>query len=499
MKKLIPALCLLLLLTVCLAPLGCAAENYDTLADWDIKIHVPDGTTAVLDGNAYYIYPEKSGYLPYVMLNSYRYSSLELFLSDFVEYMAGQYSDIRLLSEPCAVSIGGKQGAELDFSYTVSGYEVRDRRVVLYENARAYVFCSKEVPALEQSVGSLLEDVIADCVLLGVSEAAPQDAPEAPAYLYCLDNGMPKYWLDLSGTMADDPVLHCYFRSGDPSFYESCFILDLDTAETDGGVYTFRNVTDMRGFDVSNRFERLAFDGGSLTLSVKRDEKTLAGGAEDNILTGDYPMEPVGLGMVYEYRQDDGMLKYWLDTRDGVLTLHAMFRSGDPEFYEARFTLDSESAEADGEYLIKFNRVFNEAGYEVSEWFKSLTLTEVQGALMLNVKRDERTLAGGADDNILTGVYLFEPRTYLLPLGDAPYSAGELARWGQLYYFRETGFYPPEADAVANADGSFTVHLYEIVEIDDCNSRTATSAWYTVGADGRGYDDLSGKPVALCG
>ena len=386
MKKLIPALCLLLLLTACLAPLGCAeSENYDTLADWNIKIHVPDGTTAVLNGNAYYIYPEKAGYLPYVMLNSYRYSSLELFLSDFVEYMAGQYSDIRLLSDPYAVSIGGKQGTELDFRYSVSGYAVSDRRVILYENARAYVFCAKEVPELEQSVGTLLEDVIADCELLGVSESGgsqQQEAPEAPAYLYCLDNGMPKYWLDLSGAMADDPVLHCYFRSSDPTFYESCFLLSLDTAENNDNVYEFKDVSDMRGFDVSNRFERLAFDGGSVSLLVKRDE---------------------------------------------------------------------------------------------------------------------RTLAGGADDNILSGVYLFEPHSYLLPLGDAPYTAEELARWGQLYYFRETGFYPPKADAVANGDGSFTIHLYEIVEIDDCNAHTATSAWYTVGADGRGYNDISGEAVALCG
>ena len=42
---------------------------------------------------------------------------------------------------------------------------------------------------------------------------------------------MPKYWLDFTGAMADGVVLHCYFRSGDPTYYESWFILDLYTAD----------------------------------------------------------------------------------------------------------------------------------------------------------------------------------------------------------------------------------------------------------------------------
>ena len=42
----------------------------------------------------------------------------------------------------------------------------------------------------------------------------------------------------------------------------------------------------------------------------------------------------------------------------------------------------------------------------------------------------------------------------------------------QLYYFAHFGFYPPEAEAEKNKDGSFTLHLAEIVE-----DHTATSAW----------------------
>ena len=92
--------------------------------------------------------------------------------------------------------------------------------------------------------------------------------------------------------------------------------------------------------------------------------------------------------------------------------------------------------------------------------------------IRMNVLRDESTLAGGADDNILTGVSLLEPRSFLLPAEEGPYSAQELAEWVQLYYFAHFGFYPPEAEAEKNKDGSFTVHLAEIVE-----DHTATSAW----------------------
>ena len=73
MKKNAIALCLVLALILLLAPFGFAAgENYDTLADWNIRIAVPDNTTAVLKGSEYYIYAQKEGSIPYVMLTTYR-------------------------------------------------------------------------------------------------------------------------------------------------------------------------------------------------------------------------------------------------------------------------------------------------------------------------------------------------------------------------------------------------------------------------------------------
>ena len=387
MKKFLRVVCMVLVLSMLLTPLCFAEENFDTLADWDLKVKVPEGKTAVLKGNQYYIYGQRAGEIPYVMIMAYHYESEEKFIADFTASMQRSYADLTVTKEAERTVIGDKAGWEIDFGYTVSGYQVADRRIIMKVGEWVYMFASKEIAELNRTLGTMLEDVVADCEFLSENGSALEALEEeeiefSPAYLYCLNNGTPKYWIDLTGEMANTIVLHCFFRSGDPSFYESVYYLDLDSAD-------------------------------------------------------------VGSGRVEVYQVSD------------------------------------------------------ERGYDVSDWFKSLTLTAVQGAVMMNVERDEKTLAGGEEDNILTGVYLFEPRTYLLPADNGPYTEKELGLWAQIYYFEHNGFFPPKADVERNADGSFTVHLYEVVKQDGV-SHTATSAWYTVDAYGSGTDDITGRPVELC-
>ena len=490
MNKKRTALCLVMILILVLSPLSYAEGNTDTLADWDIRVAVPDGKTAVLKGNEYYIYVEQGGGIPYVMLRAYRYDSAENFLKDFTDYMRGQYSDLTVKQDPKPVKIGDKSGLEVVYGYKVSGYDVKDRRVAVKNGERVYMFASKEVESLGKTVGSMLDDVVANCVFLSTPAEAPQKPEQkqekketvlSPGYLYCLPNGMPKYFVDFSGIASDDVLLHCWFRSSDPTFYESVFTLHLDDAlQTKSGA-VFPKVTGTRGFDCSAWFKelRLAFDGDELVMFVERDEKTLAGGTEDNILTGEYRMQPVDVGYVYQYREENNQLKYWLDLDKEDIELHALFISSDPEPYEQVFTLDSAGAYSEDEQTVGFTRVSTGDGFDVSKWFKSLRLTGTGSCIEMDVERDESTLAGGAGDNIMTGCYLFEPRTFFRPLSDGPYTGEELARMAQLRYFVKTGFYPPEAEAVKNADGSFTIHLYEVVTLDGV-SHTATSAWYTV-------------------
>ncbi len=498
-KKLI-ALCLILALVLALNPLA-HAENTDTLADWDIRVTVPDGKTAVLKGGEYYIYAQDEGAIPYVMLRAYRYDSAESFLQDFTDYMRGQYDDLRVAQEPAAVTIGDKSGLELVYSYKVSGYDVKDRRVAIKNGERVYMFASKEVASLGKTVGTMLDDVVAGCVFLSAPAAEkPQEKKQtvrSAGYLYCLPDGMPKYFVDFSGIASDNVLLHCWFRSSDPTFYERVYTLHLDEAvQTEAGA-RFPKITDEYGFDHSERYRELllAFDGDELVMQVDRDEKTLAGGPEDNLLTGEYRMEPVDVGFVYQYRTEN-KLKYWLDLEQKDIELHALFVSGDPEPYETVFTLERASAVEEDDTTLHITRVTDAHGLDVSAWFRTLRLSATEDGIVMEVERDESTLAGGAGDNILTGSYLFRPKTFFRPLSDGPYTAEELARLAQIHYFITTGFYPPEADAEENPNGSFTVHLYENVKLEDF-FHTATSAWYAVGANGVGVDLITGESVNL--
>lgn len=501
MKKLLTAICFILVFTMAFSSACFAAgDNYDTLADWNIKIAVPDDTTAVLKGSEYYIYAKNVGSIPYVMLTTYKYDSEEKFITDFTAYMKKQYSDLKVTAEAQKKTIGKKKCYEIDYTYKVSGYDVKDRRIVFTVDGLTYMFVSKEVEALGMTVGTMLEDVVSQAQLL-TDDGDPfpeteEDAVLANTYLYRQEDGMPKYWLDFTGAMADNLVLHCYFRSGEPTFYESLFILDLDTADYKDDRIVFHNVYTRGGIDVSSWFKSLTlqFKGEKAVLKVKRNENTLAGGSEDNILTGSYSMEPLGAGLDYRYYKDDGQLKYWLDMSGDDMKLHAMFQSGDPEYYERVFTFESKSAKVLNENSVEIKKVLTETGEDVSRWFKSLTLTDVEGAILMNVIRDESTLAGGSEDNILTGVYMLEPRTCLQPKEEGPYKAKQLAEWAKIYYFTNNGYYPPEAEIVRNKDKTFTIHLFEVVDLDG-TSHTATSAWYTVDKYGVGKDDITGQEI----
>ena len=502
MKKLCSALCLVLLFTLLLSPASLAAwDNTDTLVNWDIRIAVPDGATAVLENSSYYIYADEEGYLPYVMLTTYTRDSARDFLDEFTDYMRTQYADFRTTSPVTAKTVGDKACWEVDYTYSISGYEARDRRIVTANNGRVYLFCSKEIEELGMTVGTMLEDVVANCVFLSGGEPAQQPQTSsrfADAYLYCLADGMPKYWLDLSGLMSDDAVLHCWFRSSDPTFYETWYTLDLDTADYSDGVVDIHEVTDAYGFDHSDWFRTLRFwrEGDELVLEVERDERTLAGGAEDNVLTGRYRMEPAGASCIYQYRENGLRLKYWLDTDGRDLLLHALFRGEGPDYYESVFTLDLSSAESAGEKALAFHKVYDGMGLDVSNRFKSLRLVAADGGLTLEVVRDERTMAGGTENNIFTGSYDFRPKTVLAPAETGPYDEAQLGRLAQIYYFTKNGFYPPEAEVIGNGDGTYNVHLFEIVRLGGL-THTATSAWYTVDAYGSGFNDVTGEGIAL--
>lgn len=275
---------------------ACVAEgeNYDTLADWNVRIHVPDGMTAILEGNEYYIYAQQAGSIPYVMLRTYRAEDAAAFLDEFTAYMQSTYPDLRVVSAAHGVSVGEKECLEIDYSYKVSGYDVRDRRIVLMSDGMAYLFTSKEVEELGMTVGSLLEDVVAECEFVS-GTGSQQVLGFSAGYLYCENNGMPRYWLDLSGIIDDNLVLHCIAPSGE-AYSENCFVLDLSSAEVAGNGLRIRNIRSLQDDESAVAFGNLTLqfylDGA--VMAVEQEGETPEGVPGGFIPAGSYVMIPSG-------------------------------------------------------------------------------------------------------------------------------------------------------------------------------------------------------------
>ena len=269
--------------------------DYDTLADWNVRIAVPEGASAVLQGSEYYLYAREKGSIPYVMLKTYRADDAVAFLGEFTAFMQTQYPDLKVTSDAHSVTLGEKDCFETDYSYQVSGYNVRDRRVVMLTNGIAYLFTSKEVEELGMTIGTMLDDVVASCQFVS-DDGAKQDMGLSAGYLYCDGNGMPRYWLDFTRTVEDNLVLHCWFRSGEPAFHESCYVLDLSSAEITENGLKIRRILSLQDEDRTDRLGNLTLQfylDGAVMLA-ERNGEAAAEASDDRIPAGKYVMVPVG-------------------------------------------------------------------------------------------------------------------------------------------------------------------------------------------------------------
>ena len=309
-------------------------------------------------------------------------------------------------------------------------------------------------------------------IVISVSAPAMAEKELYTAYVYYDDNGLPKYWLDFTGSVADNLVLHCFFETD--TWYETCYILDFNSAVPNSHQDTYRieNVFDSKGVDISNWFKTisLVIYGDSVSLYIERNPATLAGGPGSTILDGLYEMSPANAGVVYEYI-DAGSLISWLVLNAENAELH--FSDGKTWY------LDSEIS---GEYTKTVTSIISDTGDEVP--FQGFDISYVQGAMLLNADINEN----------FSGVFLYNPRTFLQRNNCSP---AEIGRMAQMYYYRHNGFYPPVADVEETGEGLFSVHLYEIVDNGDSTYHTATSAWYTVDASGIGTDDFFGNRIDL--
>lgn len=313
--------------------------------------------------------------------------------------------------------------------------------------------------------------LLAMSLLTALAAPVYAEAPISGAYVYAED-GMPKYWLDFTGSVADNVVLHCFFQTD--SWYETYYVLDFKASvpESHQDTYRIEAVWDAKGNDVSNWFKTvsLTIQEDCVRLYIERDDKTLAGGPSSTILTGLYEMTPTVAGVVYE-AYSDSKLQTWVLLNKDYAELH--FADG------TEWHLKAENSD---KYTKKVFQISSADDTDIA--FESAAISYVQGMILI-------TLNGVGE---YSGVYTLEPRAFLQRDTE---SEAELKRMAQMHYKRISGFYPPEADVEDNGDGTYTVHLYEIVSNGDGTYHTATSAWYTVNASGAGVDDLFGSAVNL--
>lgn len=201
----------------------------------------------------------------------------------------------------------------------------------------------------------------------------------------------------------------------------------------------------------------------------------------------------------YGYYDQSGHLKFYMETGENF-RLHCFFQSGSPEYEEVVYTLHLPEEENEtGELVIR--QITDDNGQDLSDSFPLLKFVFGEKQVLMQVERKEERMAGGDSDNLQTGEYL------LLPVQDmreskqkaqaTPLESGELLAMARAGYERKSGFLAPEAECLDNGDGTYTIHLYEIVPQEDGGRHTATSCWYTVDDFGEGMDDIMGEQIQL--
>lgn len=142
------------------APVAGVSYFSDVVALDDLGISVaPSDYVAIQQVDGFvYIYTQETDCIPYVIVGYYDMVA-EDFASQFTQYMTESYEDLQVMSPEAAVTVGDREYTYIQYSYSVSGYTVRDSRLFLPENGRTYMFGAKEIPELSLYVGSNLEEV----------------------------------------------------------------------------------------------------------------------------------------------------------------------------------------------------------------------------------------------------------------------------------------------------------------------------------------------------
>lgn len=499
MKKILSVLSVMLvvLLLVPTFALAAGSGNSDTIADWNITVPTPQRTVAIYKGSEdiYYIYPQSSNSIPYVMLKTYnsKYDTFDEFYDEFTDYMRGNYRDLQVVQEPQVKTIGNKECCVFQYAYKISGYDAVDTRVVILAPTKTYMFASKEIDELNMTVGSLLTDTVANCTIFdddgntltwGKKEEQVDNTEEyedSMVYLCTDDNGEPIYWLDMTGSVTEGLLLHFYVND-DQEVYDGYYILNLDSAtyneETEE--VSVSTVYDENGNDVSKLFKTLTltYKNGMITMDVMGNRR----GSID-VPTGSYVFVPVGFNQYYEYYDRYGAVAYWfeLSESDNAIVVHKPTALGEERLY-----FDMNTAEWVDDNSISVGYVCDKNGKDITSQLGDITIRNDNGNVVFIIK----PLSKIAEALMGKGTYVFVPNIAFLPQHEAPYTAQELGNMARYYFLRHEGMFPSTVNVDKNRDGTYTILLFDGVNDGDV-------AWYTVDAYGDGYDEYSDATMSL--
>lgn len=180
-------------------------DNSTTLEEWNIKVPIPDNSTSMLDGSTgeFYIYPTGQEGIPYVMIMPFDYSDGgESFLYDFKDYMLGIYADLQETEDIHEINIGQYNCWQTRYEYTISGYNAQDRRVAIEHNGKIYMFAVKEIPELDLTTGTLLEDTVEGLVFLDQTSTPTTENPNNGGILNLGGNNAPNEKKNSSGDVS---------------------------------------------------------------------------------------------------------------------------------------------------------------------------------------------------------------------------------------------------------------------------------------------------------
>ena len=104
---------------------------------------------------------------------------------------------------------------------------------------------------------------------------------------------------------------------------------------------------------------------------------------------------------------EDGRVRFQLETRDGF-KIRCFFLRDAEDIAEEVYTVSLNRAVAtEGAMMVRSIKDGN--GREMGGKFEQRLFSFSDGEVIMKVRRDEKTLAGGEGDNITTGSYVFKP------------------------------------------------------------------------------------------